>query len=122
MARAGADAALTFQRDTAAEVALVCFGLMLAAAADREELLAGTLVSAQASLAYTAAASLLAAGHHALGFSREHHAHMGSAAGAAAGAPLPPEWGSGPPDVNPWDTPSAGELPKSNKLIMRRCA
>jgi hypothetical protein len=121
VARAGPAATLAFQRDTAAEVALVSYGLMLAATADRAELLAQNIATALPSLPYTASAALLAAGHHALGFSRERHELMqGSAQAAPASAVA--SWATGPPLVSAWDAPAAGELPKSGKLIVRRCS
>ena len=118
VARAGPAAKLAFERDTAAEIALVAFGLMLAAAAGRAELLHPVVCAALPSLPYRASASLLAAAHHALGFSRESHAHMrpGLAGEPAALAAL-----GSPPDVSPWFAPAAGELPKSGKLYTRRC-
>ena len=118
VARAGPEATLAFERDTAAEVALVFFGLMLSAAAGRAELLAPVVCTALPSLPYRASASLLAAAHHALGFSRESHDLMRP--GLASEPALLATLGSAP-DVCPWSAPSAGELPKSGKLITRRC-
>lgn len=115
--RAGPAAALAFQRDTAAEVALVCFGLMLAATADRAELLRLNIATALPFLPYTASAALLAAGHHALGFSRERHELMQGPVTSSKAA-----LADGPPLVSAWETPQAGELPKSGKLIVRRCS
>jgi hypothetical protein len=100
-------------------VALVSYGMMLAATADRAELLRQNIATALPCLPYTASAALLAAGHHALGFSRERHDNMRAVMGSAPGAGA--AWGAGPPDVCPWDAPAAGELPKSGKLIVRRC-
>jgi hypothetical protein len=116
--RAGPAAVLAYQRDTAAEIALVSFGLMLAATADRSQLLAQCIATALHSVPVTASAALLAAGHNALGFSRERHDHMQPAKSSVAHAAP----GEGPPDVSPWDAPSAGDLPVSGKLIVRRCA
>ena len=121
VACAGPAATRAFERDTAAEVALVAFGLLAAAAAGRADALAGVVCTALPSLPYRASAPLLAAAHHALGFSREDHKLMrregtvrerSQEALAALGSP---------PDVSPWLAPSAGELPKSGKLKSRRC-
>ena len=118
VARAGPEAARAFERDTAAEVALVLFGLMLSAAAGRAELLAPVVCTALPSMPYTASASLLAAAHHALGFSRESHDLMRP--GLASEPALLDTLGK-QPDVCPWQAPSAGELPKSGKFITRHC-
>ena len=112
--RAGSVAARCFSRDTAAEFALVCYGLMLHAAAQSPELLRATTASSQRQLPYSASASLLAALHLSLGFSRERHAAM---------MPQPhnrPEAGGQQP-VHPWGTADAGGMPESGKLIVRRC-
>jgi len=107
VAASGAAAIHAFQRDTAVEVSLVMFALILAATAQKEALRT-CIAAALPALPYTASAALLASLHHALGFSCEPHeamrpVHAVPAAGDAALVPA----------VSPWEVPAAGELPET---------
>ena len=121
---AGPEAAARFQRDTVAELALVCWACMLHVQRDSPAALAETRCGAVAALEYRAGAPVLAALHRSLGYGREREARASGHAPLGPPPQIPPPPLPPPPeaqpDVSPWETPGAGELPRT-RLSTRRC-
>lgn len=110
VAASGAAATLAFQQDTAVEVSLVMFALILAAT-PQQEALRSCVAAALPALPYTASAAALAAVHHALGFSCEPHEAMRPVHAQPTAREV-----AEVPEVSPWEAPAAGELPKTLPL------
>ena len=122
---AGPLAVRCFQRDTACELALVSFALMLHAQRDTPAALAETLCIAPRALAYHVASPHLAALYRSLGYGRDRiwsdekpptHAAGGRLASSAARLAQGEQ-----PVVDPWETPPSGELPKTKLSTRRTC-
>jgi hypothetical protein len=113
--RAGPLAVRAFSRDTAAEMALVCFGCMVQAVAQQPQQLGVTVCAAVSSMLYVAASPLLAALHLCMRGRQaapesDERGDDGRSSGAHAGAAeaMPP--------------PSAlGSDLRGSKLTTRRC-
>jgi hypothetical protein len=121
--RAGHLAVRAYSRDTAAEMALVCFGCMLHAVASQPESLAVTVCVALPSMEFTASSPLLAALHCLyLRDSARDQRDAGAAPEGmqrAIGRKVAAEAAGGQPAMP--HQPADQFLPQSGKLVTRRC-